>query len=163
MAVNFIRFLYKMSGIKHQNGISLLETLLSLVIISVILVIVANYYFSQNQLNLNVSKANTQIHQLASVAYEWQTAQQQNDFTGLSMAALQTAGLLPFDDPYSQINPWGGSISISPYASNPTYLQITLSKIPVDACKNLRNRMANIAYAQTSDADCSNGQYQIAL
>ena len=143
---------------KNQQGISLLEVLFSLAIICTILTIVANYYFSQNKRYMEVSKAATQIHQLANVSYEWQTAQAQADFRGISLNALQAAGLLPKSDSYSQVNPWGGAIRVSA-ANDSQYVAITLLKVPSDACANLRSRMANSAHTQY----CAGGIYYISM
>jgi type II secretory pathway pseudopilin PulG len=144
------------------RGISLIEILFSLAIICVILTIIFNYY-TQNKRSLNVTKATTQIQKLVNLSYEWQAAQTQTDFTGISVAALQTAGLLSTIDHFSQIDPWGGDITVAPYQNDPHYVQILLTKIPNDDCINLRNRMVNDAHQQTSSADCAKGDYFIAM
>ena len=83
-----------MSSLLRQRGLSLIEILLSLAIISVILMMIVNYYSTQNKDQVLVSKAAAQIQQLASVSYEWQTAQSKMDFTGITLTVLQDAGLL---------------------------------------------------------------------
>ncbi len=142
----------------RQRGLSLLEVIFSLAIISVILAIVANYYLTQNKLYLAVGKAATQIQQLANVSYEWQTAQAQADFQGISMESLQAAGLLSKGDLYSQIDPWGGAITITA-DNDPRYVAITLDKIPKAACANLLGHMQNTAHNQS----CGNGSYYISM
>ncbi len=92
---------------QSSSGLSLLEVIFSLTIIAVILAVVVHYFYD-NQLNLQVSKAATQIQQLASVSYEWQTAQSQKDFSGISIDALQAAGLLEKNSDYTGLDPWGG-------------------------------------------------------
>lgn len=145
-----------------QRGISLLEVLCSLVITAVILLIVANYFYNQSQRYEQVSRATRQIQELASVSYEWQTAQSQTNFKGLSMNTLKAAGLLP-EDSLVQQDPWGGAITLGPSDKNPNYLGILLPNTPEDACKNLRNRMASVAHEQSSSADCQKGGYYIIL
>lgn len=142
-----------------QTGLSILEVLFSLAIMGVIFAIIANYYYTQNKTYLQVSKAATQIQQLASISYEWQTAQSQTTFTDISLSALQAAGLLNPKDNYSQIDPWGGAISIAADKNDARYLLITLPKIPANVCANLANRMANIAHQQ----QCAGGNYTITL
>jgi|GEM_PF-2708747 len=146
-----------------QKGLSLIEVLFSLAITGVILTIIVNYYYSQNKVYLNVSKAATQIQHLANVSYEWQAAQNQTDFTGISISTLQKAGLLSALDNYSQIDPWGGVISLSVDSSNASYVLITLPQIPQDACNNLRSRMASTAHSQASSSECSTGSYYISI
>lgn len=147
----------------NQKGISLLEILFSLTVIAVIFAIVANYFYTQNKNYLTVGKAATQIQQLADMSYEWQTAQGQNNFEGISQSALQQAGLLTVNDQYSQINPWGGQIIIAADNNDSRYVLITLSSVPTDACNNLRSRLNSIAHTQSSNADCTGGGYHISL
>lgn len=146
-----------------QRGISLIEVLFSLAILCVILASVANYYYAQNKIYLSVGKAATQIQQLASVSYEWQAAQSQVDFQGISLPILQAAGLFSTTDNYSQIDPWGGAITISPDHRNPQYVLITLPQVPREACVNLRDRMVNVAESQSSERDCADGNYHISM
>lgn len=145
--------------IYHQRGISILEVLFSLAIMCVIFTLIANYYFSQNKRYLAVGKAATQIQQLASLSYEWQTAQTQTDFNGISISALQDAGLLSKTDHFSQQDPWGGAITLAPYNSDSSYVAITLTNIPNDACTNLSSRMLNVAHTQS----CTGGNYYISM
>lgn len=145
--------------IQSQKGLSVLEVLFSLAIMSVIFAIVINYYYKQNKFYVEVSKAATQIQQLASLSYEWQTAQSQTDFSGISLTTLQNAGLLPEKDKYSQIDPWGGMIDISKDDDDSKYVKITLAKVPKEQCANLMNRMAQTAHRQ----GCADGGYFISI
>lgn len=147
---------------QSSSGLSLLEVIFSLTIIAVILAVVVHYFYD-NQLNLQVSKAATQIQQLASVSYEWQTAQSQKDFSGISIDALQAAGLLEKNSDYTGLDPWGGHFVVSADADNPHYVQIALPSIPESACNNLREKMKNLAHAQASDIDCSQNNYFVSL
>jgi Tfp pilus assembly protein PilV len=141
---------------RTATGLTLIETLFGLAIMAVILMIVANYYYGQNKLYLETSKAATQIQQLANISYEWQAAQSQSDFNGISLSTLKTAGLLT--DNFFQIDPWGGAIDVAP-SSDARYVAIILYKIPDNACTNLRTRMMNTAHTQS----CSSGTYVITL
>jgi type II secretory pathway pseudopilin PulG len=148
---------------KHaQCGITILEILCSLAIMAIIFTTIT-YYYTQNQRYMAVSKAAAQIQQLANVSYEWQAAQAQADFAGLSMTALQSSGLLNKIDNYTQIDPWGGNMTVAPDPADPRYMRITLSKIPTNACANLRDRMTQTAHNQSSAADCNSGSYYISL
>ncbi len=145
---------------KRSLGISLLEVLISLGIISVILAIISWYFISQNKVYMEVGKASTQIQQLANLSYEWQTAQARADFVGISIDALQAAGLLVQNDHYTDMNPWGGSISIAPDTNDPHYVAITLLNVPNRACAGLTNRLLSVAHKQT----CNNmGTYSVSI
>lgn len=144
------------------HGLSLLEVLCSLVIIAVIFSVVVTYFYD-NQRNVQISKTATQIQQLASVSYEWQSAQAQGDFSGLSLEALQKAGLLTKGNDYTELNPWGGSYSLSADTDNPHYLRITIPAVPQAVCNNLREKMQNLAHNQASEADCAKGNYFVTL
>ncbi len=146
----------------NQYGLSVLEILFSLAVTAVILVMVANYYYTQNQRYMQVTQAAAQIQQIANVSYEWQTAQQQIDFKGIDFQTLQTAGLLAEDD-FSQVDPWGEKIVLTADPTDAHYLQITLPKISPYACVNLRDKMNKIAHNQTSEKDCVNGSYKISM
>jgi prepilin-type N-terminal cleavage/methylation domain-containing protein len=148
---------------KSQSGVSLIEILFSIAILSVILVIATTYFGSLNQRSILVTQASEQIQQLASVGYEWKSAQSQTDFNGISLSALQQAGLLDNSDSYSQKSPWGGDISLSADSQDPNYLQISMNKIPKTECANLSNRLSNIAHRQSDNSDCSRGIYFIVL
>lgn len=148
---------------KYQKGLSLLEIIFSLSVITVILTIIVNYFYTQNKHYVTITKAATQIQYLADMSYEWQTSRGENNFQGISETALQEAGLVSANDQYAQINPWGGHITISEDSDDSRYVLITLNGIPENACHNLRNRMNSIAHHQSSDADCAIGSYHISL
>lgn len=145
---------------KRTLGISILEVLGSLGVISVILTMISWYYLSQNKLYMEVSKATAQIQQLANLSYEWQTAQARADFNGISIAALQSAGLLSPNDHYTDMNPWGGNISIAPDPNDPHYVAITMQNVPNHACNNLTNRLLNVAHNQNCN---DRGSYSISI
>ncbi len=147
---------------KLSYGLSLLEVLCSLVIMAVIFSLVVTYFFN-NQQNVQTSKVATQIQQLASVSYEWQSAQAQGDFSGLSLETLQNAGLFTKGNDYTELNPWGGAYSLSADTDNPHYLRITIPTVPEAACNNLREKMKNLAHAQASEGDCSKNNYFVTL
>lgn len=147
---------------KNQSGLSLLEVLFSLAVTAVIMVTVINHFLTQNQRYLQVSQVAAQIQQLASVSYEWQTAQQLPDFTELTLQKLLNAGLL-INSNFNTLSPWGSQITLTPDPKDAHYLQITVPKIPNEACANLSDKMTTIAHAQTSATDCNSGEYQISL
>lgn len=148
---------------KFQSGISLLEILLGLVLICAFLGTVAIYFNSLNQRSILVTQAAQQIQQLASISYEWKSAQSQTDFSGLSLPVLQEAGLLNSADTDAQKSPWGQDFILSADTADPSYLKILINKIPEAACANLIHQLSNIAHRQSYGGDCAKGTYFIVL
>jgi len=146
-----------------QRGLSLLEVLCSLAVIAVIIAIMINYYYTQNQRSLKVTKAATQIQQIASVSYEWQAAQSQSDFSGISLPILQAAGLLSPDYNYTQVSPWGGEISVQPDPANAQYVRISLLLVPEYACTQLQELLKEVAFSQATGHNCKEGNYYISM
>lgn len=122
-----------------QRGISLLELLLSLVVITAIL-FAATRYFSITSENLKVTQAEEMINNVANASFQW--VQGYPDFSSLiSIQTLIDAKLLP--DNYSSItiNPWRGSITVRGWPYDTSYVQIIMNGVPVASCKNLLRRM----------------------
>ncbi len=148
---------------KFQSGISLIEILMGIVIISVILGMVFLYFNPLSQSSVLVTQASAQIQQLASVSYEWKSGQSQTDFSGLSLSVLQNAGLLDSSDTTTQKSPWGSNIQLGADSEDPNYLQISMTQIPPPACANLIDKLSNVAHRQANAADCAKGSYFIVL
>ncbi len=148
---------------KFQSGLSVIEILLGIVIIASILGMVFIFYNPLSQRGILVTQAAQQIQQLASVSYEWKSAQSQNDFNGISLAVLQSAGLLDSSDNYTQKSPWGSNIQLNADTDNPAYVQISMDRIPQEACSNLADKLNQIAHRQSDKSDCDKGFYFIVL
>lgn len=148
---------------KSQSGLYLIEILLGIVIISFILGMVLIFFNPLAQRSVLVTKAAQQIQQLASVSYEWRSGQSQTDFSGLSLAVLQNAGLLDSSDNYTQQSPWGSDIELKADTDDPGYLQISMTQIPQAACNNLIDKLSNIAHRQAKNSDCAQNYYFIVL
>ncbi len=133
-------------------GVSLLEMLLVLGIISVI-VVMSTRFFSTVRLNQQVTKTIADIKTIRQAAAEW--ALGQGDYTGISMTVLYNAGLLPQDIGTGiGKTAWGGNYAVSPPDpghGNPTQLvialQATSSNIALsrEACVALNNQLQNEA------------------
>jgi len=127
--------------LKHQDGISMLETLLSLLVIGSIITM-SVHFFALSTRNSKVLRTIELIRQITVASYDWLGAQRQMNFSGypngipLSAEELQQAKLLP----EHLINPWGGSVLIQP-AANPKHFQVVLDNIPQKDCQNLVQRL----------------------
>lgn len=142
---------------KHQ-GITLLEIILVIVVISIILMLTLRYFVFTNN-DFNVTRAVTQIQALDQASDQWLEAQRQTDFAGpssetvVSIEKLKEAGLIAASDTK---NPWGGEITVSPSSDDPTYVTITVEDIPKQACFNLIERMKPVAHRQILKQGCIN-------
>ena len=68
------------------------------------------------------------------------------------MTKLKMTGLLAAADYH---DPWGGTITLAPTQGDPNYVTITLHQVPSKACKNLHQRLRDIAHRQTRIVDCA--------
>src|SRR5579871_2442203 len=117
---------------KMQQGISLLELMLSLSIIALILVLATRYYLN-TRTSQQVNEAAEMITSVYSAGEVWmQSANQLNDDM---MHEFLNNGSVPKDFANPKINPWGGDIETA--TISPSQLKIILKNVPVDACRNL--------------------------
>ena len=99
-----------------------------------------------------VNNAAKEINSLAAAAEKWRG--ELPTFTGVNMAALNTAGLLPSELQGTGMgaNPWGGNISVE---SDAAYgIIVTLTSVPPQACAQLAQLYANVPSAKAAcDSD----------
>lgn len=132
---------------KKKRGISLLEIMLSLVIISLLLVMATRYY-GLVRLQQQTNDAAGEIQAIRAAAERWLVGH--TDYTGISVSALQQLNLLPQN---FATNPWGDAVTVT--ASGGNAFKITLKKIPFAACNNLLDRFQN-QLAPPAPAICAN-------
>ena len=127
----------------HHNslGISLLELMLALIIISTI-IFSGIRFFRVARESERVTAAVSQVRQVAKASYQWLAGN--TDFSSVSIQALVSAGLLPtnFSDG-TKANPWSGIISVSASSANPQQIQIELDSLPAASCESLKEKLAN--------------------
>lgn len=133
----------KASGYRENKGISLLEIMLVIVIISAISLSATRYYLVTRE-GARVAQAADVIHNIAEASYTW--VQAQSGFSGISLSVLTDTKLLP--DDYStnptKINPWHGSLDLSVNSDN--NLQVTLGSISsYNVCQDLAAKVAKSA------------------
>lgn len=117
----------------NQPGFSLIEILMVCAIIGVI-ILATTKYFIATQENYRVSQTLQDMRAIREGAAEWGIANA--DYTGISLATLRTAGLIP-----STLNngPWGTAYTIQSTSDNAGF-SITLSNIPAQDCLNLAQK-----------------------
>lgn len=148
---------------KHQHAISLLECLLSIIIIASISMMAVRYYIITMR-DMRVSHTISQIKRLTDASYEWLQMQKQADFSGnnggqaISIQQLVKDQLLKNQN--DTITPWGGAITISAAGDNPSFIKITLSNIPQLACRNLARQLEYINKDKFANT-CANTQNNI--
>ncbi|MCH9743757.1 MAG: hypothetical protein K0U29_02380 [Gammaproteobacteria bacterium] len=146
---------------RKQSGISLLEILLGLVLIATISTM-AIRYFTVTTRSMKVSNAIKQIKHLSNISYEWLQQQQQTDFSGssagtrISLQELINTGLLR-NDPSERYDPWGGDITVNAATNDPSYVSITLSKVPQDACRMMVRQLQSVNHLQSTPCGSAYG------
>ncbi|PHQ79190.1 MAG: hypothetical protein COB66_07395 [Coxiella sp. (in: Bacteria)] len=135
---------------KTQKAISLLEVVLALAVIASITMMAVRYYIITLR-DTRVSHAISQVKRLTKGSYDWLQAQHQADFSdaaggqSITLQKLVTDQLI--EDKIDTINPWGGTIDISP-GSDSDYVQISLDNLPQPACRNLTQQLHYINHTQ---------------
>ncbi len=144
---------------KCLHAISLLECLLSIIVIASISTMAVRYYMITIR-DMRVSHAISQIKRITDASYEWLQMQKQADFSATSngvminLQALVSNELLT--DPHDTVAPWGGKIDVAP-GDNPSYIKIILNDIPQLACRNLTQQLLYINKDKTDNV-CSDAK-----
>lgn len=125
---------------KWQQGISLLEVLLSLSIIAIILVMATRYFFVASN-NDKVNVVRQQIGALVAAVNSWKNQNPQYT-SDLSISQLSNDGFLANSrslsaDKSTLYDPWGDPITLT--AIQGTGAQITVSVPKASDCNSLQN------------------------
>jgi len=144
---------------KSQQGIGLLELMLSLAIIAVLLVIATRYYETAKT-GEQVNEAIGIVQAIRGASAQW--AAGKPSYSGLNMSALYNYGLLPRsvgggNNDGVGTNPWGGNVSVTPINSN-AQVQVTLTKVPTQACNNL---IGKLSYETPITPTCNGGNFVV--
>lgn len=136
---------------QNNQGISLLELMLSLAIIAILLVTATRYYNATRN-SQHVNEAAEMITAVYAAAQSWLANDQlksQNmipDFTNIGMLPKQ------FTNP--NINPWGGTITAM--GQSATSLLVTLTQVPTTDCNELLQQFKE--KIPNSSATCDDNQ-----
>lgn len=126
--------MFSLAKRSKQQGISLLEVMLSLAIIAVILVMATRYYKVAQQ-SQQVSNALSLIGGIISA--ETQYAVANNNAYTADMNALKSGGYLPSN---FGNNPWGAPILLTPQGST---IVIRFDNVPPGPCAVLQKTLDN--------------------
>lgn len=132
-------------SMRKQKGISLLEVLLSLSIISIILVMATRYFFVANR-NDKVNTVRQQVGSLISAVESWKNQNATYSATpSLSIGTLSSDGFMANSSfmvnqgtPNASLNnPWGYPIKVTSSGVNGADITTTLPGL--NECRSLRN------------------------
>lgn len=144
---------------KKNFGITLLEVMLSLVVIAVIVALSIRYFgVSENQ--AKVSTAATNVKTLVQASQDWLSEQKAADFTNITNAALLNAGLVTNAD---LTNPWnstipicvqpGGAAQVSGASSMHVAIYILISD--PGSCNLLSGELSNAILSTDGNTQCA--------
>ena len=126
---------------KKMCGISLLEVMLSLLVIAGIIFVVLRYAGPARQ-QTQITEAIRQINTLSDASFRW--LEGQPSLLGVSIRGLADKGFLPSRynsthlDTYD--NPWRNEVSIASYGANNQQLAITSQVPTATICNALKAR-----------------------
>lgn len=125
--------------IKHkQQGISLLELMLSLAIIAILLVMATRYY-ETTRMSQQVDEAAEMVTAVYAAGNSWlesNTTFNQPDM----LQAFVNNGSVPADFKSANINPWGGYVQVTGISTK--NLTMTMSNVPSTGCLNLAAKVS---------------------
>ena len=132
---------------EKQEGIGLLELMLSLAVIAMLLIMATRYYATAH-MGEQVNTGAGIVQALTGAAAQYEAGQ--GNYSGISLGELFDFGLVPQDICNSSTacngtltsNPWGGGITVTPTNSN-AQIVISLTDIPLQACTNLNAKLGN--------------------
>ena len=139
-----------MLGDKRRGGFTLLEIMIVLGIMALLLAVILPAMSARN--TAKISSAAQTIRTLQQASSGW-LSQGHTTYTGISIAVLQTANLLPAGFTAASDNPWGGSFAVAANTDS-NKLNITVGSVPAAAGPSLINIFTpNAASTPTYDGD----------
>ena len=134
---------------KKTQGISLLEVMLSLLVIASIIFVVLRYAGPARQ-QTQITEAIRQINTLSDASFRY--LEGQPSLKNVSIKELADKGFLPSryqsTEPYK--NPWRNEITIAPYGANDQLLSIKSQVPTMTICNALKSRVLKFAAPASS-------------
>lgn len=125
-----------MKRIKSTQGIGLLESLLSIALAALVLVLGLHWY-QQSKVESRILGAETQARRLLEALYHFPG--RASTHTQDVMPDLVGSGVVNSSD---QSNPWGGTVTVS--GNQDDHWQMRMSQIPLTACRVLTRRIRSM-------------------
>lgn len=126
-------------------GFTLLELMLALAVLTVLLAVLLP---GRGLLDTaRAAQVRQELETLRQAADSW-LARGRLDYTGVSVSALQSEGLLPPGRPGT--TPWGGSYTVGPNGSDPTQLTVTATGLPAALAVRLRDQLLQAGHPATA-------------
>ncbi|MGB6977089.1 MAG: type 4 pilus major pilin [Gammaproteobacteria bacterium] len=149
----------------YQRGITLLELMFSLVIVLMVLVVAARYYETVRTAH-RVNEAVSMVHVIYTASEGW--LQNNLDLSEASMQNFVNNNSVPNNFVTSNnVNPWGGDIKIAIDKSKPMVINITMSNVPLNDCRNLlqklRQKMTDVIPSVSAGGSCENNAFAVPL
>ena len=113
-----------MNRIRNNKGFSLIELAIGIAVVTILILGVAASGGIRD--NARIQAAAGSVRTLRSAAENYLSNGNLN-FSGLSVAALQSTNLLPINFDPTNSNPWGLSFGIAPNSSDNTRFDITMN------------------------------------
>lgn len=138
---------------QKNNGIGLLELMLSLTIIAILLVSATKYYAGARN-SQQVNDGAQMVIAVYTAGQNW--LRSHDDLSGVTgINIFVNDGSVPKDFMLASANPWGGSIDAFVSPQSKTSLEIDLHQIPEEACYNLGQKI-KAKIPGTQSTTCTN-------
>lgn len=134
---------------RNKRAFSLVELAIGLAVIGVLMLAIS--FSSGIRDNARVQSAAASVEALRTAAENYLAGGKLN-YTGVDIAALKAARLLPNNFTGTKANPWGGDFVLGPNAANNTQFDISLSGLTKADADKLAVIYNNSASATSFDA-----------
>lgn len=130
---------------RASAGFTLLELLL---VVAAVAVLLAALLPGRGVLDTaRAAQVRQELETLRAAADGW-LERGRLDYTGLTLSALRTEGLLPLG--WAGTTPWGGSYTVGPDAGDSTRLSVTATGLPAAMAGRLREQLLQAGHTATA-------------
>jgi prepilin-type N-terminal cleavage/methylation domain-containing protein len=127
---------------KTRGGFTLIELVLAISIIALLIMAIGSASGVRQSAKVQSAAESIRTLRIASESY---IAGGSTTFTGITIASLKTAGLLPSGFSATGSNPWGGGYSVTANSGDSSKVDIALTSVPDAAATRLTALFANSA------------------
>ena len=146
---------------QKQQGFSLLEVMLALVIVAFVLVMATRYY--QNaRTNSQIDAGIDVVNQLTAAATSFEQGNPAGGYTGVGFSNKAFTAYLPYNAQnqadFDKLLPWGSGTADVTVGKSPASVTISLTGIPDAVCQGLAGKLAT---SGESPPTCDSGTFSI--